>query len=1110
MSAIDSKYHIKIDDKGFILDRNRNGIQAYQKKRAPQFVSKFGGGDSSYRDANFWQFWAQINWRNGAKQEKWGDGGKFWKSENVDTTQVEQLKLAKAFTSAGQVEAGAKVQALAAWRGSQNWWNANYGYRKQLTITAPTGVSLSTGYPIQLTEDTAALVTASKLRSDRNDWRVVYWNGTSWVDLPRHYVAASITAFGLQANIAAGANDTNYYLYYGYSGESTSKQPSSDADWNSTYGVFGTTYDDNTLAVWHFKEGTGTTVADTDGPHDITMGGSATWMTTNSKYGFWGTFSSGWSRYTDSGNTFNLGSVTVEALIRVASNGGTQIIVHKRSQTDDWDASYWRLAITSGVIEWACTTGRITYPISSNTTYWVAGTYDGSTTGKLYINGTLVASGTGFSNTSATSNQAVFVGGKSIGGSDSFRGGIAHVRISNTARSSFPYALSSEPTYSAGGELTTQPPSSSFTLYAGTNTGRIYSWDGNTTWTLAKDCNILEEYATGTDGDYRIGDTAGTEYKRAQSFKVDKDVNVKKVRLYLKATATAPTGSLTVRIETNSTTVPSGTLANANATGTIANFTTTTYGWVECEFTTAFQLTAATTYWIVVSCDAQANDVGWDWAGDASSPTYADGNAAVYSPSSWTAESGKDLYFRVDSTSTSVNVMFISSRSGTQKLYAGLGALTSQTDGDARLVTYDGSTWAMDKTFAGPTLSQVLSIDEFGEKLYVGMGPQGKIYETADVVTWTLSKDIDFPQKPGYPYALKEYSSQLIAMGGSPEFLPDKHYDGFAHTYNGTTWTSLYPFDHTVIRSAQFYDAFLFLGTYHGQLYTYNTAYLDPLFSFKDDYGWNVIIKAMKYFDDKLYIGLYPQDNSNETNVGVWVFERHGMTQIGKIDGITGVTSMEQVNNQLMVGTGDDGYVYKLELSTYVSTGWLQTSYFDANLPSIPKLWNQIVLNHDPLNGGETITLYYKYKESDSWTSLAADATQVAGDTTTTYTFPIGTSSNKITVKVVLNTTDTSKTPVVREYVMRYSLFPTTKWQWNMRIKAKSPLKLADGTTDARTGEQMRSDLEALLSDTQLHTFTDIDGTTHTVLFYDLDEGSWAINQEDTSGATVPVTLIEA
>ena len=68
--------------------------------------------------------------------------------------------------------------------------------------------------------------------------------------------------------------------------------------------------------------------------------------------------------------------------------------------------------------------------------------------------------------------------------------------------------------------LTDTPAGSNFTLYAGTANGKIYSWDGASTFTEAFDTRRLKWFDTVADGDtdYFIGDQAGTERAQAQSF----------------------------------------------------------------------------------------------------------------------------------------------------------------------------------------------------------------------------------------------------------------------------------------------------------------------------------------------------------------------------------------------------------------------------------------------------------------------------------------------------------------------------------------------------------------------------------------------------------------
>jgi hypothetical protein len=115
------------------------------------------------------------------------------------------------------------------------WWDCNYGYRKQITVTA--GSAVSSGHSVSLTFNHASLVSAGKSLVSGNDVRVLYWTGASWVELDRLLDeqsswnnSATKIWFKLQAAISSSSSDNNYYLYYG--------KPSAGAPPSSCNNVF--------------------------------------------------------------------------------------------------------------------------------------------------------------------------------------------------------------------------------------------------------------------------------------------------------------------------------------------------------------------------------------------------------------------------------------------------------------------------------------------------------------------------------------------------------------------------------------------------------------------------------------------------------------------------------------------------------------------------------------------------------------------------------------------------------------------------------------------------------------------------------------------------------
>lgn len=978
------KYSISLNSQGYII-AERGGKRYYQKKRAPTFVNKFGGGDASYRDASFFQFFVQTNWRNGAKQLKFDDAGKFWKSENIDTTQLEQIKLSKSLISAGQLASGVNVETIASWRAS-----------------------------------TTSLKADSNLKG--------YWR------LESNYTDSSASAYTLTGN----NTPTDVTGKWG-----NAKQFASASSQSAT-------------------------IASASAPN-LEISGSQTW--------------SCWYKKTSGTDhpIMSKSDATPTNLKRIYSDSSNKIVFTLTGISTNVTSSN---AIADGVWSHIC------------------GVYDTTNTKlKIWVDGVkteVTATGT-----------ANATGGQFALGRDGDYASYANGVIDDAAI--FDRALTDEEVQILyNNELFTDSVTAgSSVAYGGTSAGKIYTWDDGTTWTEVFDARRLTWFETGVDTSFIVGDDGGTEKAEAQGFQVAVAQKMKAVSVYLKKVDGTP-GDITVRIETNNAGVPSGTLVDAAATGTITAFSTTSYAWYTVEFATNFSLAATTQYWIVVKTAAAANDTNYEWGGKTASGYSSGTNAnSTDGGSTWSAGTS-DAYFRVLGNATSINCSLVTKIGGTKKLLFGTGNPIGTDTGDARIYSYDGTNWALNKTFTGSAESVVNSLTEFSAdtKVYAGVGSTAKVYSSSDLSTYAVSKDIDVPDNPGYIYAMKEYNSFLYAGGGSPEQIPSQYYNGFLNYYDQTTWRALYPFDFTVLQCCEFYDAYLFLGTYQGQLYVYDTSSLNPLFSFKDQYEYQQTIQCMKYFDDKLYIGLYPQSGSSDTNDGVWVFERHGLYQAHTVSGVTGYRCFAVVNGALLVGTGDNGYVYKLSTTTYSTQGWYQSSYFDANLPSINKLYKEVTIKHDALASGQSVVVYYRFKEDDSWTTLGTSNTVAA--TEKTLSFATAVYSKKITLKVELNTTTTTASPKVTEVIMKYTLYPERKWMWTMRLRAKKSLQLFDRSTEARTATQIRSNLEDLMSSQSLYAFVDIDSTSYTVLVNDIDQSSWVVNSDDVSEDEIIITLIEA
>jgi hypothetical protein len=145
----------------------------------------------------------------------------------------------------------------------------------------------------------------------------------------------------------------------------------------------------------------------------------------------------------------------------------------------------------------------------------------------------------------------------------------------------------------------------------------------------------MKEVATYTDGPTSL----------AQTFNLGSTSTVQSLGLWLKKVG-SPTGTVTVRIETVSAGNPTGTLAHADATQTLAESSlSTSYSEVAVTFTNSFSLNSGD-YAIVLTTTRSPSELNYiHWGADGSSPGYASGDMRQYS-GSW-ASASKDSVFTV-------------------------------------------------------------------------------------------------------------------------------------------------------------------------------------------------------------------------------------------------------------------------------------------------------------------------------------------------------------------------------------------------------------------------------------------------------------------------------
>lgn len=174
--------------------------------------------------------------------------------------------------------------------------------------------------------------------------------------------------------------------------------------------------------------------------------------------------------------------------------------------------------------------------------------------------------------------------------------------------------------------------------------------------------------------------------------------------------------------------------------------------------------------------------------------------------------------------------------------------------------------------------------------------------------------------------------------------------------------------------------------------------------------------------------------------------------------------------------------------STY---GTLISHFFDANLPAIDKLWSECVIKGSEFGYTE---IYYStetsdYSSSTTWTLLGT--INGGGEVSKTFKFSSAVVSKGLRYKIISTASgmktgsNTAIYPVSKDISFRYFIMPVEKYSFDLKIMASgnegSKLKLLNGTTEKRTGEEILGELMKLRSTKAIVEYEDLMFATTTL-----------------------------
>ncbi len=156
--------------------------------------------------------------------------------------------------------------------------------------------------------------------------------------------------------------------------------------------------------------------------------------------------------------------------------------------------------------------------------------------------------------------------------------------------------------------------------------------------------------------------------RTGQPFQFTEAVDITGAEIHIRTNLASTGAEITVRVETDSDNKPSGTLANANLTATIAGFNDQTYSWKAVTYSST-NLSANTKYWLMAKITSETG-TDTDYRHAYSSDAYASNALSKWRSDTgvWVTDASADFAIRIVgsiSTTTSTTTSTSSSTSTT-------------------------------------------------------------------------------------------------------------------------------------------------------------------------------------------------------------------------------------------------------------------------------------------------------------------------------------------------------------------------------------------------------------------------------------------------------------
>lgn len=435
-----------------------------------------------------------------------------------------------------------------------------------------------------------------------------------------------------------------------------------------------------------------------------------------------------------------------------------------------------------------------------------------------------------------------------------------------------------------------------------------------------------------------------------------------------------------------------------------------------------------------------------------------------------------------------------------------------------QMAMFDGTTWSAVNQSAG-------FMAELGDSLYTM--DQASRMRSFDGSTWTT----EFTHTGWYGHRMVTWREKIwyLASTGDPRFTRQERCA--LYSYDGVDRLLIQEFDGWCKNSIAVYNNKLYfvvngiLISYDGENITneldlslrYPREVTLDIYSLTSDLG-----SGIQSISDKLH--LVQNSASATTTSQILTNAGNGFTPGFYVGGTSGNTNhftalgvyTVSSEKRLMLGT-ENGKIYVERSTTSGSdeiTGYYDSSWIDANLFSIDKIFKSIQIYFDPISVyAENLTVQYILdNEDDTFVTLNhVDANYESGSTYAEFEFPPNTVGKKLRYRIIMGgdsiTTQGDGVVItsVTNVAIKYLLAPNTKHKWNLRVMLPNNLLLNSGIRDVNNGETLASTLWSSRIKKELLQYKDIDNQIYNVIINDVQiQGPYNVQTGRDSMGTNP------